>query len=79
MGDVSRTTSLALIAIIVLTNLVALGQLVHDLVSVHVEAATLHWVDWFNRHRLLEVNGDLPPIELEHAHDRHTTGLDQTG
>jgi hypothetical protein len=36
----------------------------------HVEAATLAWVDWFNQHRLLEVNGDLPPIELEHAHYR---------
>jgi len=34
----------------------------------HVEAATLAWIDWFNRHRLLEVNGDLPPTELEHAH-----------
>jgi putative transposase len=45
----------------------------------HVEAATLHWVDWFNRHRLLEVNGDLPPIELEQAYYRQTTGLDQTG
>lgn len=22
---------------------------------------------WFNHHRLLEVNGDLPPIELERA------------
>ena len=40
----------------------------------HVEAATLDWVDWFNHHRLLEVNGDLPPIELEQAHYRHTAG-----
>jgi putative transposase len=45
----------------------------------HVEAATLHWVDWFNRHRLLETNGDLPPIELEQAHYRHTTDLDEAG
>jgi putative transposase len=45
----------------------------------HVEAATLDWVDWFNHHRLLEVNGDLPPIELEQAHYRHTTGLTETG
>jgi len=45
----------------------------------HVEAATLHWVDWFNRHRLLEVNGDLPPIELEHAHYRQTTDLTEAG
>ena len=45
----------------------------------HVEAATLGWVDWFNRHRLLEVNGDLPPIELEQAHYRHTTDLTEAG
>jgi hypothetical protein len=32
-----RMVSLALIAVIVLTNLVALGQLVHDLVSAHVK------------------------------------------
>ncbi len=34
----------------------------------HVEAATLDWIDWFNRHRL-----------LEHAHYRHTTGLTEAG
>ena len=45
----------------------------------HVEAATLAWVDRFNRHRLLEVNGDLPPIELEHAHYRQTTDLTEAG
>jgi putative transposase len=45
----------------------------------HVEAATLKWVDWFNRHRLLEVNGDLPPVELENAHYRHTTCLTEAG
>jgi len=45
----------------------------------HVEAATLDWVDWFNRHRLIEVNGDLPPTELEQAHYRQTTGLDEAG
>jgi putative transposase len=45
----------------------------------HVEAATLGWVDWFNHHRLLEVNGDLPPVELEQAHYRQATGLTQTG
>ena len=27
----------------------------------HVEAATLNWVDWFNRHRLLETNGASHP------------------
>jgi len=45
----------------------------------HVEAATLHWIDWFNHHRLLEINGDLPPIELEQAHYRQTTGLTEAG
>jgi putative transposase len=45
----------------------------------HVEAATLDWVDWFNRHRLLEVNGDPPPVELEQAHYRHATGLTEAG
>ncbi len=45
----------------------------------HVEAATLGWVDWCNRHRLLEINGDLPPIELEHAHYRHTNQVTQAG
>jgi len=47
--------------------------------SPSVEAATLGWIDWFNHHRLLEVNGDLPPMELEQAHYRHTTGLTETG
>ena len=45
----------------------------------HVEAATLAWIDWFNQHRLLETNGDLPPIELEHAHYRQTTDLTEAG
>ena len=45
----------------------------------HVEAATLHWVDWFNRRRLLEINGDLPPIELEQAHYRQTSDLPEAG
>ena len=45
----------------------------------HVEAATLAWVDWFNQHRLLEVNGDLPLIELEHAHYRQHPDLDEAG
>jgi len=30
-----------------------------------VEYATLEWVDWFNRHRLLEPIGYIPPLELE--------------
>jgi len=41
----------------------------------HVEAATLDWVDWFNDHRLLEVNGDLPPVQLEQAHHRQHADL----
>jgi putative transposase len=45
----------------------------------HVEAATLHWVDWFNRHRLLEVNGNLPPIELEQTHEGQATHLTEAG
>ena len=44
-----------------------------------VEAATLGWVDWFNHHRLLEVNGDLPPIELEQAHYRQHPDLTEAG
>jgi len=35
-----------------------------------VEVATLHYVDWFNNTRLYEENGDLPPVELEHAYYR---------
>ena len=35
-----------------------------------VEIATLHYVDWFNNRRLYEENGDLPPVELEHAYYR---------
>jgi putative transposase len=30
-----------------------------------VEFATLEWVDWFNRRRLLEPIGDMPPAEAE--------------
>jgi putative transposase len=29
-----------------------------------VEAATLHYVDWFNHQRLFETCGDIPPAEL---------------
>ena len=35
-----------------------------------LEIATLHYVDWFNNRRLYEENGDLPPVELEHAYYR---------
>jgi putative transposase len=45
----------------------------------HVEAATLDWIAWFNHHRLPEVNGDLPPIELEQAHYRQAPGLTEAG
>ena len=45
-----------------------------------VEAATLHYVHWFNHDRLLETNGDLPPIELEQAYYRqHDTDLAEAG
>jgi putative transposase len=30
-----------------------------------VEFATLEWVAWFNRHRLLEPIGYVPPVEYE--------------
>ena len=30
-----------------------------------VEFATLEWVDWFNRRRLVEPFGNMPPAELE--------------
>jgi len=33
-----------------------------------VELATARWVDWFNRHRLYEYCGDVPPVELEAAY-----------
>ena len=36
-----------------------------------VEYATLEWVDWFNRRRLLEPLGHVPPIEFEAAYYRH--------
>jgi transposase InsO family protein len=35
-----------------------------------VEYATLEWVDWFNRRRLLEPLGYLPPAEFEAAYYR---------
>ncbi len=33
-----------------------------------VEYATLEWVDWFNRRRLLEPLGYVPPVEYEQAY-----------
>lgn len=41
----------------------------------HVEIEVLHWVDWFNHQRLFEINGDLPPVELELAYYRHQSEL----
>jgi len=33
-----------------------------------VEYATARWVDWFNRRRLYEYCGDIPPVDLEAAY-----------
>jgi hypothetical protein len=39
-----------------------------------VEFATLEWVAWFNRHRLLEPIGYGPPVEYEeHSYQLHQT------
>jgi transposase InsO family protein len=35
-----------------------------------VEFATLEWVDWFNKRRLLEPIGNIPPVEFEEAYYR---------
>lgn len=40
-----------------------------------VERETLHYVHWFNHDRLMEVNGDVPPIELEQAYYARKAGL----
>jgi putative transposase len=45
----------------------------------HVEVETMRWVDWFNHERLLEANGDLPPIELEQAYYRRYPQLVPSG
>jgi putative transposase len=44
-----------------------------------VEIATLHYVDWFNRQRLFEACGDIPPAELEAAHYRQNAALAEAG
>jgi putative transposase len=44
-----------------------------------VEIATLHYVDWFNRQRLFEACGDIPPAELEAAYYRQNAGLAEAG
>jgi putative transposase len=35
----------------------------------------LHYVDWFNHHRLFEACGDIPRAELEAAYYRQNTRL----
>jgi putative transposase len=45
----------------------------------HVELATLSYVDWFVNQRLLEVNGDITPAELEAAYYRHNSTLAEVG
>ena len=37
----------------------------------HVEFATLEWVDWFNNRRLLEPIGHIPPVEFEQLYYQH--------
>jgi putative transposase len=44
-----------------------------------VELATLRYVDWFNRQRLFEACGDIPPAELEAAYYRQNTSLAEAG
>jgi putative transposase len=44
-----------------------------------VEIATLHYVDWFNRQRLFEACGDIPPAELEAAYYRQNASLAEAG
>ena len=39
-----------------------------------VEYATLEWVDWFNKRRLLEPIGNIPPAEYEAAYYRQQKG-----
>ena len=39
-----------------------------------VEYATLEWVDWFNRRRLLEPIGNIPPVEFENMYYEQVEG-----
>ena len=41
-----------------------------------VEFATLEWVDWFNRRRLLEPIGNIPPAEAEENYYTATAAMD---
>ena len=45
----------------------------------HVEAETADYIHWFNTERLMEVNGDLPPIELEQVYYRLNPRLAKAG
>lgn len=40
------------------------------------QLATLEWVDWFNRHRLLEPIGYIPPAEAEAQYYRQLANMD---
>ena len=42
-----------------------------------VEFATLEWVDWFNRRRLLEPLGFIPPAEAEENYYDATAAMDK--
>ena len=44
-----------------------------------VELATLRYIDWFNRQRLFEACGDIPPAELEAAYYRQNAALAEAG
>ncbi len=44
-----------------------------------VELATLTYVDWFNRKRVLEPIGDVPPAEYEANHYRQTSPATEAG
>jgi putative transposase len=44
-----------------------------------VELATLEYIDWFNRRRLYEACGDIPPAELEIAYYRQNAVLTEAG
>jgi putative transposase len=41
-----------------------------------VEMATLEWIDWFNKRRLLEPIGNIPPAEAEANYHAQRDALD---
>lgn len=59
----------------VLTVLARVADPRHRRTCEQVEAATLNYVDWFNRRRLFETCGDIPPAELETAYYRQNASL----